>query len=130
MKTKLATLTLATLLGAIGTTTALAHEDYSEGASLHWLAHVAESKGQPTANEAAPFGYAATGQAGRVVNIGSDTKYLNVTRGETVQINAGGKKVTWVFDTLGTAPFPLDKIIPGAGNVTVYVAPNPSDTGG
>lgn len=45
---------------------------------------------------------------------------------ETIQINAGGKSVTWKFDTLGTASFPLSKAIPGFDNVTVYVAENPS----
>ncbi|WP_265941894.1 hypothetical protein [Dechloromonas sp. A34] len=37
MKTKLTTLTLVALLGVSGTTTALAHEDYSEGAMYHNL---------------------------------------------------------------------------------------------
>ncbi len=41
MKSKFPALTLAVLLAAAGTTAALAHEDYSEGGSLHWLAHVA-----------------------------------------------------------------------------------------
>ncbi len=129
MKTKLTTLTLIALLSAAGTTTALAHEDYSEGASLHWLSHLAQAS-QPTANANSPLGYAVTGQVGRVVTIDSGTKYLNVTRGETVQINVAGKSVTWVFDTLGTPSFTLDKIIPGAGNVTVYVDRNPSEQGG
>jgi hypothetical protein len=130
MKTTLTKIALIASLGAIGTTAAMAHEDYSEGGSLHWLSHASESKGQPTANQLAPFGYQSTGTAARVVSIDSSTKYLNVTRLETVQIKAGGKTVTWMFDTLGTAPFPLSKIIPGTDGVTVYVAENPAYIGG
>ncbi len=66
----------------------------------------------------------------RVVNIDSGTKYLNVTRLETIRINVGGKSVIWMFDTLGTASFPLAKIIPGTDGVTVYVAENPAYSGG
>lgn len=130
MKTTLTKIALIASLGAIVTTPALAHEDYSESGSLHWLQHVSESKGQPTANQLAPFGYASTGTAARVVSIDGSTKYLNVTRLETVQIKASGKSVTWMFDTLGTSPFPLSKIIPGADNVMVYVAENPAYIGG
>lgn len=130
MKTKLATLTLAALLSAAGTTAALAHEDYSEGASLHWLTHVAQATSQPTANQSAPFGYAVAGPADRSVAIDSGTRYLNVTRLETVQINAGGKSVTWKFDTLGTQSFPLSQVVPGLDGVTVYIAENPSYQGG
>ncbi|CAB1369020.1 CzcE family metal-binding protein [Denitratisoma oestradiolicum] len=130
MKTTLTKIALIASLSAIGTTAALAHEDYSEGGSLHWLSHASESKSQPTANQLAPFGYQSTGTAARVVSVDADTKYLNVTRLETVQIKAGGKTVTWMFDTRGTAPFPLSKIIPGTDGVTVYVAENPAYIGG
>lgn len=131
MKTKLATLTLAALLGAIGTTTAQADQAYAEGAMYHNLEHVASTASQPAEPASAPFGYAVTGsQAGRIVTIDSSTRYLNVTRGEAVQINIAGKIVAWVFDTLGTPTFSLDKIVPGAGHVTVYVASSPSDNGG
>lgn len=54
---------------------------------------------------------------------------MNVTRLETVKINVGGKTVTWTFDTLGSAPFPLARIIPGAEGATVYVAENPAYQG-
>ena len=70
------------------------------------------------------------GAAARVVSIDAGTKYLNVTRLETVQIKVGGKSVTWMFDTLGTASFPLSKVIPGTDGVTVYVAENPAYIGG
>lgn len=129
MKRNTIGLTLIALLGGIGSTAALAHEDYSEGGTLHWIAHVAEAKSQPTANAQAPFGYAVDGGADRAVDIGPATKYLNVTRLETIRINAGGKSVTWKFDTLGTPSFPLSKVIPGLDGVAVYVAENPSYRG-
>lgn len=129
MKTKLTTLTLIALLSAAGTTTALAHEEYSEAGTAHWLSHVSESRNQPTANQLAPYGYASSSPAARVVNVDSSTRHINITRLEAVKINVGGKSVTWMFDTLGTAPFPLAKIIPGAEGVTVYVAENPAYQG-
>ncbi len=130
MKTNITQLILVAALGFAVTGTSYAHEDYSEGQSLHWLSHVAESKGQPTANQLAPYGYATSNAAARVVNIDSSTKYLNVTRLESVRINVGGKSVIWMFDTLGTASFPLAKVIPGTDGVTVYVTENPAYTGG
>lgn len=129
MKTKLVTHSLIALFSAGASTAVLAHEDYSEAGSIHWLQHVSQSKAQPDERQRAPYGYATTGGAGRVVDIADDTRRLDVTRLETVQIRSAGKSVTWVFDTLGTAPFPLDKIVPGTGNVTVYVAENPSSRG-
>jgi hypothetical protein len=125
MKTKLTKLALIATVAAAGATNALAHTDSSEPESGHWLSHMLETRGEPTANQLAPYGYAASGPAARVVTINSGTKYLNVTRLETVQINVGGKSVTWMFDTLGTAPFPLSKVIPGDDGLTVYVVENP-----
>ena len=130
MKTNLTRLTLIALLSTAGATTAFAHEDNTEGASLHWISHAAESRSQPTANQLAPHGYAASGSASRVVTLDRNTPYLNVTQSETVQINVAGKTVTWTFDTFGTTPFPLSAIIPGADGVTVYVNPNPLYRGG
>lgn len=37
MKRNIIGLTLIALLSGIGSTAALAHEDYSEGGSLHWI---------------------------------------------------------------------------------------------
>ena len=130
MKTNIAQLALAVALGFAATGTSYAHEDYSEAGTNHWLSHVSESNSQPTANQLAPYGYATSSAAARVVNIDSGTKYLNVTRLETVRIDVGGKSVTWMFDTLGTAPFPLAKVIPGTEGVTVYVTENPAYSGG
>jgi hypothetical protein len=130
MKSNVVQTILVVAIGLAAAGTSYAHEDYSEGGSLHWISHVAESKSQPTANQVAPYGYVTSSPAARVANVDSSTRYINVTRGEAVQINVAGKSVTWTFDTLGTPTFSLDKIVPGAGNVTVYVAPNPSDAGG
>ena len=130
MKAKFSQLALIAAISVAAAGTAYAHEDYSEGQSLHWLSHVSESKSQPPANQLAPYGYATSSAAARVVTIDSGTKYLNVTRLETIQINFGGKSVTWMFDTLGTASFPLAKVIPGAEGVTVYVTENPDYVGG
>src|SRR3990172_5570944 len=93
MKTNIAKLTLIAALGFSVAGTSYAHEDYSEGQSLHWLSHVSESKSQPTTNQLAPYGYATSRAAARVVNIDSGTKYLNVTRLETIRINVGSKSV-------------------------------------
>ena len=73
----------------------------------------------------APFGYAVAGGASRTITIDPETRYLNVTRLEAVVINAGGKSVTWSFDTLDTRSFPLSHILPGADNLTVYVSESP-----
>ena len=61
MKSKFPALTLAVLLAAAGTTAALAHEDYSEGGSLHWLAHVAQAK-SPARDAAAVPGAQGAGE--------------------------------------------------------------------
>lgn len=129
MKTKFAELALIAALSSAGATMAFAHDDYSEGASTHWISHVAETKSQPTATQPAPYGYATSGAAARVVSVDSNTRHLNVTRGETIRINMGGKSVTWTFDTLGSAAFPLAKVIPGAESITVYLTEDPTYQG-
>ena len=122
MKTNFTKLALLSILSLAGATAALAEDDV---ASRVWLRQVQESKGEPTANQLAPYGYAATGAAAREISVNSGTKYLNVTRLETVKINVDGKSVIWSFDTLGTKAFPLSKIVSGADDVWVYVAENP-----
>ena len=129
MKTNTTQLILIAALGFAVTEPSYAHEDYSEGGSAHWISHVSESNSLPTANQLAPYGYATSSAAAREVTIDSGTKYLNVTRLETIRINVGGKSVTWMFDTLGTASFPLANVIPETGGVTVYVAENPAYQG-
>ena len=122
MKTNFTKIALLSVLSLAGATAALAEDDV---ASRLWLRQVQESKGEPTANQLAPYGYATTGAAAREVSINSGTKYPNVTRLEAVKINIDGKSVTWSFDTLGTKAFPLSKIVSGADDVWVYVAENP-----
>ena len=130
MKTKFSKLALIAAISLAGAGTSYAHEDYSEAGTNHWLSHVSESKSAPTANQQASFDYAATKNADREITLTGGNKYLNVTRLETVKINVGGKSVAWTFDTLGTASFPLAKVIPGTDGVTVYVTENPSHQGG
>ena len=128
MKTNFTQLALLATLSLTGATVVLADDNSPEQQQLRWFRQVQESKSQPTANQLAPYGYASTGTAARVVNVDRSTKYLNVTRLETVKVNVDGKSVIWVFDTLGTTAFPLSKIVSGAEGVTVYVAENPSYT--
>lgn len=130
MKINLTKISLIAALGLFAAGTTYAHEDYSEAGTVHWISHVAESKGSQTANQLAPYGYAATKNADREVTLTSASKYLNVTRLETVKINVGGKSVVWTFDTKGTAAFPLANVIPGSDEITVYVAENPAYLGG
>lgn len=107
---------------------ALAHEDYSDAGSLHWSQHVRETKSQPTAQQLAPFGYAASGAADRAIPLDSGSRYVNVTRLETIEFNIGGQRFTWKFDTLGTPNFPLATIAPRGlkvDGIQVYVAENP-----
>lgn len=121
MKTKLASLTLIALVGVAGTSSAFAQVNSDDSASL--FNQTSTTRGQP-AWQSTPLGYAVDAGATRVVNIDSNTKYLNVEQLETVQINVNGKTLTWQFDTLGTPAFSLSKIFPGVEGVTVYVGKN------
>ena len=47
MKAKTSRLALIAAISVAAAGMAYAHEDYSEGASLHWLSHVSTSKGVP-----------------------------------------------------------------------------------
>lgn len=125
MRTNLAQHVVAVALGLIATGASYAHEDRSEAGTNHWLSHIMESKTQPSPNQLAPYGFEVSSTAERVADVSSGTRFLNVTRLETVRINVGDKSVVWRFDTLGTAPFSLAKIIPGLDGVTVYVTENP-----
>ena len=130
MKTNFTQLALVAALSLTGATTVLAdnltYDASPEQQQLRWFRQVQESKSQPTANQLAPYGYVSTGTVARAVNVDRSTKYLNVTRLETVKVNVDGRSVIWMFDTLGTNAFPLSKIVSGTEGVTVYVAENPS----
>lgn len=126
MKAKFSRLALIAAISVAAAGTAYAHEDYSEAGTNHWLSHAAETGSAPTAHQLASHGYAATKASDREVTLGGGSKYLNVTRLETVKINVAGKSVVWTFDTLGSGPFPLSRIVPGAEGITVYVTENPA----
>lgn len=66
--------------------------------------------------------------ASRLIKLDGNSKYLNVTRGETVTVVKDGKSFTWQFATFNTAPFQLGQIAPkdfGTGHEVVYVAEDP-----
>lgn len=78
--------------------------------------------------DSGPYGQAVAGTASRVVMIDPASRYVNVTRLETVSFVIDGKTTTWHFDTLGTRSFPLSKAIPGANGVQVYLTESPMYT--
>lgn len=75
---------------------------------------------------------ASDGQAERTIEIGPDTRSVNVTRMEAIRfvVNRDGaqKAFNWRFDTLPLRPFALAEVAPqgalGPQQVTVYVARN------
>jgi hypothetical protein len=61
--------------------------------------------------------------AGRVVNLGSTTRHLNVDYGDVVRFVANGREFAWTFDGVGDK-VKLSEIAPSDFNppdVTVYV---------
>jgi len=79
---------------------------------------------------AADFGSPASANfAMRTVVVDGNTKWVNVTNGETVQFSVEGQSFTWHFDTFpDETSFDLAKIAPAsikAGSIRIYVAPNP-----
>lgn len=90
----------------------------------------AQRASNPTERELAAYGHASNASPSRTVTVNADTRHINVTRLETVSLKVGGKTVNWTFDTLGTHSFPLSKVVPGAGNVTVYLEESPLYRGG
>jgi hypothetical protein len=83
MKAKFSKLALIAAIGLAAAGTSYAHEDTSEAGANHWVSHASERPSTPTANQLAPFGYAATKSVDREVSLPSGSKYLNVTRLET-----------------------------------------------
>ena len=67
--------------------------------------------------------------AERTITIRPDTRYVNVTGGQVVKFEAGGKTFTWNFDGPESVwAFDLNQVAPsGMLNhvVTAYIAPNP-----
>jgi hypothetical protein len=68
--------------------------------------------------------------ANRDVVVNADTRYVNVTNGETVTFEVSGKRFTFAFDAwpyVDSVPLstiaPKDLMVPSG--VRVYIAPNP-----
>lgn len=127
MKARLTKFALLTA-GAVVATVAFAQETETRRSAGQDMQQVQIAR--QAANQRAPYGYASTGTAERVVDLGGGSKYLNVTRLETIQIKKDGNSIVWTFDTLGLQAFALSKVIPWAPGVTVYVEENPMYRGG
>jgi hypothetical protein len=99
-------------------------------AALATLGAVSGSAGAHQSHNAALYGSAAANSSAlRQIAITPDTRWVNVTDGETVEFNLDGRSFSWRFDTLrGEGAFDLSSIAPeGAnlGKIKVYVASNP-----
>lgn len=73
--------------------------------------------------------------ADRTIVLDADTKWVNVTGGETIRFVAGGKSFSWLFDTYSASPvFELNQIAPAGmlddRSIKVYVAADPLYTSG
>ena len=69
--------------------------------------------------------------AARTVVVTPQTKFINVSRGEIVNVKAGSKEFAWDFDGLAR-PFELNKIAPEGAldhSVRVYVGASGQDGG-
>lgn len=69
--------------------------------------------------------------AERTIVVTPQTKYINVTRGEVVNVKVGSKEFAWDFDGLAR-PFDLNKIAPEGAldhSVRVYVGSSGQDGG-
>lgn len=69
------------------------------------------------------------GENSRVIDIASNTRWINVTQDETIRIRNGSRSFDWQFSTWRASGFALAQIAPpdfGANpDLYVYVAPNP-----
>ena len=78
------------------------------------------------------YGEPATGDyANRTIVVTPQTKAINVTRGEVVNIKVGSKEFAWDFDGVAK-PFELSNIAPEGAldhNVRVYVGTSMNDGG-
>jgi hypothetical protein len=78
------------------------------------------------ATDLGPVG--AAGDAERVIEVTSGTRYLNVRNGETVAIRQGERNVTWHVQAPNNLnAVPLSRIAPqgeAARDVLVYIAPS------
>lgn len=130
-------LTTSALFATLGTG-AFASDfmDADNPANNKWFHDLGTASGGPLKNtiKGQHLGSAASDQSvDRQIELRPGAKYVNVTRGETVLIKAGGQAFAWKFDTLGTPVFSLQEIAPKDINVQgvqVYVAPSPYDVQG
>jgi len=77
--------------------------------------------GEPAASDATPE---------RTIVVTPQTKYINVTHGEIVNLKIGSQQMAWNFDGMAQ-PFDLAKIAPEVDhNVRVYVETNQPRDGG
>ena len=86
---------------------------------------------RPSSFFGAPAPVAAASQT---LVIGPDTKWVNVTGGEIVRFDVGGKSFAWAFNVAtGVSSFDLSRVAPPgmlARRVVAYVAPDPRYLGG
>lgn len=72
--------------------------------------------------------------ATKTIAIRPDTRWVNVTGGDIVRFDAGGKSFAWVFNVArGVHSFELNRVAPPGmldHPVTAYVAPDPRYIGG
>lgn len=85
------------------------------------------------ANHAPKFGSAApSSSAQRTIKLDQNSKYINVTQGETITFVFEGNSFTWNFDTFGTPVFNLKEIAPkniNTQNIVIYTREDPTFTG-
>ena len=114
MKKSIIAVLAVSAISTLGSSAAFAHEDYSEGGALHWLEHVQARASSPTERELATYGYASNATPSRTVIVNADTRYINVTRLETVALKVGDKTINWTFDTSAQTAFRFRRWSKGA----------------
>jgi hypothetical protein len=101
-------------------------------AAILFTLAVSASAGATAADKTSPATYghlAKEGTASRVIKISPSTRAINVHDGETVRFNVNGKIFEWTFNIpTRDGVISFSDVAPtetGAGNVQVYVSPNP-----
>jgi hypothetical protein len=97
--------------------------------SLSSIAATSNAYALGATGTSADYGAAVTsGFADREISVTPATKWVNVTSGETVRFNVGGKQFTWHFETFNEQSFDISKIAPTGAHldgIRVYVASDP-----
>lgn len=99
-------------------------------AALSVLAMTGAVHAAPPSGVAADYGVAVAAEAAqRTITINADTKWVNVTDGETIRFEVNGRSFTWHFSTYPQiSSFDLAQIAPAGittGSIRVYIASNP-----